>query len=144
MISNWYNCDEIKKLLISHLIDSITFKKIFSVNDFLVVIQALDGFCYDNTLNHQPPLDQRLKRMFEKYKHLSIFKDSNYDFLKIARTRNFYSHLGKKGDGVIESMRELLITKDELRKILICCVMEFVGFSIDEIETITKSNRDNL
>lgn len=139
VISNWMNNSK-SRPIISHLIDSITFHRVFTENDFLIVVQALDG--YDKRfLHNRGHFNTILNNMFKKFKHLTIFKSVVFNGDSIAATRNYYAHMGDDSsikDNVVRDGKKLYDMTQTIRKLLICYLMELAGFSIDDIEIITK------
>ena len=66
------------------------------------------------------------------------------DLDAIVETRNYHSHLlaqrGKKWvDGI-----ELFELTDELRKVLICCILTYLGFSNQLIDKLTSNTNNDL
>ena len=130
------------------MIDSIIAEKVFSSTSFLIVAQAIDGFWQrfrEDKYRIQNKLNPKTRISFicgvkELYKE---FKDNDYiaitddDFLSIADSRDFYSHLlpiGKKKH--VKEGTELFILYHSLRKLLICCTLDFLGVSKQTIKKI--------
>ena len=142
LISTWYD-NKKSRPIVAHLIDSITYRKVFTENDFLMVIQALDGYSKRYYSNKNKGLSERIQEIYDKYKSLYIFCNESFDAHSIAHTRNYYSHLYDEstlqGDELIDPIA-LYNTTGVIRKLLICCVMELVGFSVSQIENITQNS----
>lgn len=148
IIKQWFGNDKNIIQIRSHLIDSIIGDKVFSSSSFLIVAQAIDGFWQrfrEDEYRIQNKLNPKTRISFicgvkELYKE---FKDNDYivltddDFLSIADSRDFYSHLlqiGKKKH--VKEGTELFILHHSLRKLLICCTLDFLGVSKQTIKKI--------
>ena len=131
--------------IISHLIDSITVHRVFTENDFLIVIQALDGY-NKRFLRFGGHFNTILNKMFKKFEDLTIFKSIDFNGDSIAATRNYFSHMSDDSsikDNIIRDGKGLYDMTHTIRKLLICYLMELVGFSIDDIERITKTSTNH-
>lgn len=144
IISNWMNNSK-SRPIISHLIDSITVHRVFTENDFLIVIQALDGY-NKRFLRFGGHFNTILNKMFKKFEDLTIFKSIDFNGDSIAATRNYFSHMSDDSsikDNIIRDGKGLYDMTHTIRKLLICYLMELVGFSIDDIERITKTSTNH-
>lgn len=155
-IKKWFSNDSKFDAIRTHYLDSIDYHGPFSYINFLVVIQAIDGFgrrymkqqisAYKKSL----PNDRKVRALFE---HISaIF--SNYSDVKcikqdtdieaITETRNYHSHLlPQRTKNVVDGF-DLYYLTEELRKLLICCIMTYMGFSNDKIDSLTTSSNCSL
>ena len=129
----------------SNLVDSLEKKRVFTSNDFLVVIQALDGFSI-RFRKEQDFLLQltALRDEFNDIKKLSLTDDD----LKAARgSRNYYSHilkLEKKEKRNALEGRELFNLTKKLRVLLICCVLNFMGMGNDMINLLLNKCNNSI
>lgn len=120
-----------------NLIDSLEKKRVFTSNDFLVVIQALDGFSirFREEQDFLPQLTA-LKDEFKDIKRLKLTDDD----LKAARgSRNYYSHIlkiEKKEQKQALEGGKLLDLTEKLRILLICCVLNFLGMDNEKINAL--------
>ena len=96
------------------------------------------------------PNDRKVRALFE---HISAIS-SNYSDVKcimqdadieaITETRNYHSHLlPQRTKNVVDGF-DLYYLTEELRKLLICCIMTYIGFSNDEIDSLTTSSNCSL
>lgn len=155
-IKKWFTNDSKFDAIRAHFLDSIDYHGPFSYINFLVVIQAIEGFgrrymkqqitAYKNTL----PKDRKVRPLFEYVS--AIF--ANYSDIKcikqdvkidaITETRNYHSHLlPQRTKNVVDEI-ELYNLTEELRKLLICCIMTYMGFTNNEIDNLTSSSECNL
>lgn len=129
----------------AHIIDSVGHKGAFCSTDFLTIIQAVEGF-YCRFRKDGISLNKILSNLREEFKEISILKISDHDIDCIRDSRNYYSHLllpGKKKN-VVDG-QELYDLNHKLRKLLLCCILNFIGFDNNEINMIfSKSHNSYL
>lgn len=141
IIQKWYSEKDLN-LIRSHLIESVCDKSFYTGNLFLLVIQALDGF-YCRFRKDNVDFRVWLNALTKEFADIGkMEKLTEQDMKMIHDTRDFYSHLlpeGKKKH--VASERELECLTFKLRKLLLCCILNFVGFDNSEIDNIfRKSN----
>lgn len=130
----------------SNLIDCLEKKRVFTSNDFLVVAQALDGFAirFRKEQNILSEL-QALKEEFSSIQRLNLTED---DLKEAKDSRNYYSHilkLEKKEQKLVQEGVNLYNLTSKLRVLLICCILDFLGFEKDKInELLNKCNNSLL
>ena len=87
-----------------------------------------------------------MSNLREEFKEISILEISDHDIDCIRDSRNYYSHLlptGKK-QNVVDG-HELYDLNHKLRKLLLCCMLNFIGFDNNEINMIfSKSHNSYL
>lgn len=129
IIRKWYSIDQELAPIRNHLLDSIRPKKIFKSNDFLIIIQSIEGYHHRfiKSKLKNPKLKDRLNELFENFESIELINNSNIDIQKVVSTRGYFSHFYKDKKNVVEG-KELCSLTDELRKLLICCVLELIGF----------------
>lgn len=157
IIKKWFaENDEIAPIR-AHLIESIKPIRIFSSIDFLIVIQALEGFC---TRFRKKELSKRSKDKPEKefgtlgnmicllkseFSPISKINKDSIDPKEVVDSRHYYSHFMEKTkkkntlDGV-----ELYELTHKLRKLLICCLLHFIGFDYYQINEIFEKCYNKL
>lgn len=127
----------------NNLIYSLERNRVFTSNDFLVVVQALDGFAiryrkYHGLLNEL----KGLRDEFYGVKGINQLTDD--DLLAAKGSRHYYSHIlkmeEKESKHAVEGSELLNITR-KLRLLLICCVLSFLGMDVERInELVSKCN----
>ena len=129
----------------SNLVDSMEKKRVFTSNDFLVVIQALDGFSirFRKEQDFLPQLTA-LRDEFTDITKLSLTDED----LKAARgSRDYYSHIlkleKKEKRNALEGRKLFDLTK-KLRVLLICCVLNFMGMDNDKINQLLNKCDNSL
>ena len=135
IIQKWYSEKELLPIR-AHLIDSIGHRGTFNSNDFLVVVQAVDGF-YCRFRKDINDIKLVLENLRKEFSEINILELSDEDIDCIRDSRHYFSHLlppGKKKH-VVDG-RQLYNLNHKLRKLLLCCLLNFVGFSNEEINKI--------
>jgi hypothetical protein len=141
IIQKWYSSSKLLAPIRHHLLDSIIQKTTFKSIDFLIVVQALEGYHTRFINNDDSNLKQRLDELISRYSE-SVKKISEFSFNTqyVVNTRNYYSHFYKKDNRpIIEEGLELFKVTEELRMLLICCVLDLIGFSKDKINQIVNN-----
>ena len=138
IIKKWYeDADKIAPIRL-HLIESIRPKRIFSSVDFLIVIQALEG--YHIRFRKEDTLTNILNNIIAEFSSIDKTKNDEINVRAVVDSRHYYSHLMDKKekkhavDGV-----ELYYLTQKLRKLLICCLLDFVGFDKPKINEILNT-----
>lgn len=139
-----------------HLIDSIKYKTVFSSVDFLIVIQSLEGFWWRFRECHykekkniskkkNTSLNTILNELISEFEKISLIKDNVIDLNQVVDSRHYYSHFMAchKKKNIIDGLELFELTK-KLRILLICCLLNFVGFDYSEIDTILNKSNSNL
>lgn len=113
----------------TNLIDSLEKKRVYSSNDFLVVAQAVDGFsiCFRKEMGF---LDQ-CKALRDEFHDVEKVSISDSELESIKSSRHYYSHIlsidKKAKTHVLEGIDLYKLTR-KLRVLLICCILNFLGF----------------
>ena len=155
-IKRWFKNEEKFGAIRAHYLDSIDYHGPFSYINFLVVIQAVEGYGrrylrkeiaeYRKTLpsdRKSQPLLEILQTVFRQYSDVQIINQST-DLEAIVHTRNYHSHLlPQKSPKAVDGF-ELYDLTDELRKILICCILSYLGFTNHKIDELTQHSYNNL
>jgi hypothetical protein len=141
IIRKWYNESNQLAPIRQHLIKSITYNKVFESVDFLIVIQAIEGFFLRFIPNRKENLKTKLENLYEKFNTIAVLNNNIVDTDKTVISRHYYSHFFEKEPNVCDGLELFDITK-KLKLLLICCVLSVVGFSNDEINAfLNNSNK---
>ena len=157
IIKKWYNENKDIEQIRLHLIKSLERKGTYSSVDFLIVIQAVEGF-YRRFRNnkwrkeHNLPgksssdLFPILQELITEFSDIVLLSQIKFDVDIIVDTRIYYSHLMPKAskpkavDGV-----ELYKITCKLRVLLICCILSLSGFEHSQINDIlNNSNSETI
>ena len=141
VIQKWYAEKDLFPIR-AHLIDSVKRRRVFSSVDFLVVVQAVEGYYY-RFIKDGLSLKKLLTQLREKFSDIAAIELSDHEIECICDSRHHYSHLlptGKKKN-VLDGI-ELYYLNHKLRKILLCCMLNIIGFENDEINKIFKESNN--
>lgn len=144
VINKWYAEKEMSPIR-AHLIDSVRNRGVFGSTDFLIVAQAVEGF-YCRFREDGLSLKSIITKLREEFSDISKVELSDEDIMCICDSRHYYSHLlpaGKKPN--VKDGYALYVLNHKLRKVLICCMLNYFGFRNEEINNIfNKSNNPYL
>lgn len=131
----WFKKDPEIDPIRAHLIQSIERKSYFSSVDFLIVIQALEGFGI--RFRKEQALRQILKDLLVEFHNINKIKQMQIDVNSVVDSRHYYSHfmLKSKKPKVLDGMALYDLTK-KLRILLVCCTLNYIGFNNNEIEKL--------
>ena len=143
ILKKWFGFDEKMLPILQHLMDSIQKKEAFRSVDFLIVVQALEGFqrrFVDQKPNEEKNLESRLKSLIYLFSK-DIIDLRGIDTKTTVNSRDYYSHFYNKEENmkIIEG-RELYKLTSELRKLLVCCLLRELGLDNNKINLILQSN----
>lgn len=130
----------------SNLIYSLERKRVFTSNDFLVIVQALDGFAIRFREYHG--LFNELKGLRDEFVGVKGIVQLTDDDLQAAKgSRHYYSHIlkleEKEKRHAVEGSELLNITR-KLRLLLICCVLSFLGMDVGRINEMVSKCDNNI
>ena len=144
IIRKWYE-EKNSFPIRAHLIDSVGHRGTFCSNDFLIVAQAVEGY-YCRYKKDGLGITSILENLRQDFSDIAILELSDEDIACIRDSRHYFSHLlppGKK-EHVVDGLK-LYDLNHKLRKLLLCCLLSFIGFSNEEINKIfSKSNNSFL
>lgn len=153
ILQKWYNATEELNPIRSHLIESLKKKKVYGSVDFLIIIQAIEGYWWrfkddiyhkQNSIpvKNRTALNTILTELKSAFNDITLIKTLDIDIDAIVDSRHYYSHFllrdkkKKRLDGW-----DLINQAKKLRLLLICCILSFIGFDNSRINTIfIKSN----
>lgn len=145
VLQKWYATEDIMPIR-SHLVDSLNRHGVFSSTDFLIVVQAIEGFYYRFRQNNNESLKTIIEDLTKEFSDVKCVEFEDGDCQKIVDSRHYFTHLlppGKKSH-VVQGA-ELQNLDFKLRKLLLCCVLNFMGFDNSTINTfVAKSNNHYL
>lgn len=156
ILKEWYNAPKEITPIRTHLIDSLERKCTFSSVDFLIVIQALDGFWSrfrentykrNNNLNTKARvvLRDKISELLSEFSNIEIIQKANICIQACVNSRDYYSHFyTPKSSDIVFVGYELYQLTNKLRILLICCVLSLTGFSNAQINDIFKQSNSNL
>lgn len=147
LIKKWFTFDKKMMPILHHLIDSIEQKAVFKSIDFLIVVQALEGYhhrFFDKEPEKKKKLESRLSSLKEFFaKDILIIRE--IDTNCTANSRNYYSHFyNKSTDMQIAEGADLYHLTNKLRYLLICCFLHELGLENVKINNILQTYSERL
>ena len=156
VITRWFSNDWKFDAIRGHFLDSIEYHGAFSYINFLTVIQAVEGYgnrylkkqvdAYKKSLpigTKTKKLHNILTTIFRMFTDVKVINQST-DLHSIVENRNYHSHLlSQRGEKWVDGL-ELYDLTDELRKVLVCCILSYLGFSNELIDKLTTKTDNNL
>lgn len=156
IISKWYNEPIELAPIRYHLISSLEKKQLYGSVDFLIVIQALEGFCrrfrskkYRKT--HGLPerdysdLFAMMGSLLDEFGNIELIQKCKIDKEAVVDSRNYYSHfMPKDKDSKALDGYELYKLTMRLRVLLVCCVLSLYGFDNSRINEIMKESHSKV
>lgn len=145
IINKWYSFSKDLAPIKNHLLNSIQQKPVFTSLDFLIVVQALEGYhtrFVDFQKKGRVTLKDRLEDLIRIFSSdVQKIKNSKVDIQAIVDTRDYFSHFFKRNTkpNLVEGFELFDLTK-ELRLLLTCCVLNLIGFSKQKINELLKNN----
>ena len=129
----------------SNLIDSLERKRVFTSNDFLVVIQALDGFSI--RFRKETSFLAQIKALRDEFKDIKRLKLTDEDLKASKGSRDYYSHIlkleKKEMRNALEGAKLYDLTR-KLRVLLICCILNFLGMDNGRINELLNKCRNSI
>lgn len=129
IIKKWYGLKQNLAPIRNHLISSIKTKKVFTSIDFLIIVQALEGYHRRFVDNKDKELRTRLGELISLFKTVNKIGNNPINITHVVSSRNYYSHFFEKKNNVLDG-EELFNLTNQLRNLLICCVLHLIGFDI--------------
>lgn len=147
IIKKWFAFDRKMMPILHHLIDSIQQKSVFKSTDFLIVVQALDGYhrrFFDQEPEKEKGIENRLRNLKNSFaKDVLIVREIDTDCA--ANSRNYYSHFYNKSvDMQIAEGPALYLLTNKLQYLLICCFLHELGLDNLKINDILQKYSERL
>lgn len=145
ILRKWYNEDESISPLRQHLVNSLKRKKVFESIDFLIVIQAIEGFSIRfRGQEKERDLSRKLKIIIDEFSDVPSVLKLNIDIEAARDSRNYYSHFMNKSKKpkTLHGL-ELYHLTVKLRIVLICCILSFCGFTNERIGSMLERTNNN-
>lgn len=154
VIRKWFARDSKFDAIRTHFLDSIDYHGHFSYMSFLVIVQAIEGYSrryMKEMANTRRLANGNNRTKMRDYLEAVIFNQKDIrrvnqriDISAIIQSRDYYSHLldekkKKKLDGV-----ELYNLTSQLRRVLTCCILTYLGFSNTDIDKFTSETNNSM
>ena len=117
------------------------------IPEFLLVEFALEGYFkrfHNKTKTDGKDLRKlkdQMRTLLDYYANIDIIAHLNLDINTIVETRDAYTHLfpdNEKKGCEIQDVHQLWINTEKLRILLLCCILDSMGFTHREIDTNFK------
>lgn len=139
IIKKWYTTKNNLAPIRTHLISSIKPKFKFTSLDFLIIVQSLEGYHRRFINNKDKTLKTRLDELIKLFSGVNKIKNKPIDLTQVVNSRNYYSHFFDKNKNVLDGKELFFLTK-QLRTLLICCVLNLIGFEDNLINNLLNKN----
>ena len=156
IIKNWFHIPADLYPIRSHLISSLERKSVWGSVDFLIIIQAIEGFWWrfkDNdykiknsiSKKYNTDLNTILTKLIEEFDDIELLNNCCINIEAVVDSRHYYSHFVEQSKKPKKLDGEPLIKEaKKLRVLLICCILSFIGFDDSQINEIFKTSSLNL
>lgn len=144
IIVKWFNDTSQIIPIRTHLVQSLERKPIFSSVDFLIIIQAIEGF-YNRFKKDGQSLTTIMNNILREFEDIQKVKQLNINIEEVVDSRHYYSHfMNKSKKPKTLNGYDLYELTRKLRIILICCVLKHTGLCNKDIDDIFKKSYNNI
>ncbi len=143
IIKKWFISKNDIAPIRQHLIDSVKYKRVFSSVDFIIVVQALEGFC--SRFRKESNLTNMINLLIDEFSDIEKLQGDTINVKEVVDSRHYYSHFmdrNKKKNSL--DGYELYKLTIKLKKLLVCCLLNFVGFDNNDINMILNKCNNRL
>lgn len=121
---------------------------VLGIPEFLLVEFALEGYFkrfHNKTKTNGKDLRKlkdQIRTLLDYYANIDIIANLNLDIDTIVGTRDAYTHLfpdDEKKGYEIQDMHQLWINMEKIKILLLCCLLDSMGFTHNEIDTNFKT-----
>lgn len=101
-----------------------------------MLAQAIDGYhCRFVNGSNKIGYKKRIEDLLGRFKDVQMLNNSKLNPTIVCNSRNYYSHffMPKKGQEIY-SGKKLYEQTIELRKLLVCCILNLIGFNNSDID----------
>jgi len=156
IITKWYNEPIELAPIRYHLISSLEKKLLYGSVDFLIVIQALEGFCRRfrsrkyRKVHGLPERDYSdllaiMDSLLDEFGDIELIRKCKIDKEAVVDSRNYYSHfMPKQKDSKVLDGYKLYEQTVRLRILLVCSVLSLFGFDNSRINQIMKESNSKF
>lgn len=132
----------------SYLIRSTEYQTEFDAPDFLIVAQALDGYWkrFFNKCRTEGKdirkYNEELQQMMAYFRGVAIIQNLGLDTVVAVQTRHKYTHWTPNGEEgtelAVTDPKQLRLLTLRMKILLLCCMLDYMGMTIQEIDTSFK------
>lgn len=156
MLKKWYNIPEDLYPIRLHLINSLKKQKPYTSVDFLVIIQAIEGFWWrfrEDSYHEKKSISKKekttlytlLSELIAEFEDIELINKANINIEAVVDSRHYFSHFlpKHKKPKALDGM-ELFKESRKIRILLICCILSFIGIQNHQIDSIFKKSNLEL
>lgn len=141
MLRTWHSNYIQMSPVCSYLVRSFKDEDPFDAPDFLITVQALEGYHkrFQNKKNGKDTrkLEDEIALLLEHFKDVEAINTCDFPIKCLVDTRDMYSHLipeEEKPDAVTD-MEDLFWLTQKCKILLLCCILDFLGLDTSEINS---------
>lgn len=150
IMSSWMDDTDNMIPIKSHLVDSIIPKRRYGSVDFLIVIQAIEGFWWrfrDKEYKTQKNLSEKkntslntiLSELTQEFDKIAGTFCNDWEIKSACDSRHYFSHFVEKDKKPeMKDGYELYLLTCKYRKLLVYCVLLNLGLSVERITKIIR------
>lgn len=148
IMKNWHiQYDEISPIYRYLERSSFDIKGVSGIPEFLLIEFAIEGYFkrYHNKIRTNNKDIQRCKdelnELLRYYANIDLINRLNLDVEAIVATRDTYVHLRPEEERKMNELHdahEIWVATEKLRILLLCCLLDNMGFTLEEIDTNFK------
>ena len=156
IIQKWFNESTELAPIRSHLIGSLEKKQVYSSIDFLIIIQAIEGFYrrfrsgkyrkeHNISEKASGKLYSMLKELISEFSDVDLITKSEIDVDAVVDSRIYFSHFmpKSKSSKALDGIKLFEQTK-KIRILLLCCVLSHIGFENKQINNILNQSYSDI
>ena len=156
ILKKWYYDSKDLAPIRGHLLSSLERKKIYSSVDFLIIVQAIEGFYrrfrsakYRKEHNLSGKSSSKLYHMIEEliieFSDIDLLSRSTIDIDAVVDSRQYFSHFMPK-NSTLKTIDGWVLLEEarKLRILLLCCVLSLLGFNHSQINDILNKSDSRL
>lgn len=149
VMKNWHiHYDEISPIYKYLERSSFDIKGVSGIPEFLLIEFAIEGYFkrYHNKIKtNNKDIQQckdELNQLLKYYAGVDLIKNLNLDVDSIVATRDTYVHLRpeiEQKENELRDAHDIWVATEKLKILLLCCLLDNMGFTIEEIDTNFKA-----
>lgn len=154
ILRKWFSKDTKFDAIRGHFLEAINYQGPFSYINFLIIIQAIEGYSRRymkeeaksriiangrNRVN----LRDYLETVIESQKGIRKV-NQKIDLDTVIQNRDYYSHLFDEKKKKKLDVIDLYHLSSDLIRILTCCILSYLGFNNEEIDKLTWNTLNSI
>lgn len=144
MFKRYYSDPAIKQIW-ANMLASLERRRVFTSNDFLNVVQAVDGFSL--RFREESSFLSQLQALKKEFSDIDKLTLTDKDLIAVRGSRHYFSHIlrmdEKEKKQAVDGI-ELYRLTEKLRILLICCLLSFLGMDNDRINSVLNHCYNSL